>query len=75
MDGQSRAVAATYPVEFRVGPPDTDLLKAIAEASGGRYDPKPADLLADSDRVSHALCSFGGICWPWPRQYLSSICC
>ena len=51
VDAQSRAVAATYPVEFRVGPPDTDLLKAIAEASGGRYDPKPADLLADSDRA------------------------
>jgi uncharacterized membrane protein len=41
-----------FPEEFRIRPPDTALLQAIAKASGGRYDPPPADALASSGRTA-----------------------
>ncbi len=49
----SHAVRTTlpgYPEEFRIRPINTVLLKAIARASGGRYDPPPAELLLPADR-------------------------
>ena len=40
-----------FPEEFRIKPPDTALLQAIAKESGGRYDPPPAELLASSGQT------------------------
>jgi hypothetical protein len=51
IDAQRRAVGSTFPAELRIQPPDTTLLQRIAELSGGRFKPKPADLLASSDRT------------------------
>ena len=43
-----RAVGSTFPAELRIEPADTGLLRNIAEASGGRYDPRPADIFTPS---------------------------
>ena len=53
MPGPAGMAPATpgFPKEFRIKPPDTALLQAIAKESGGRYDPPPAELLASSGRT------------------------
>jgi Ca-activated chloride channel family protein len=38
---QSRGLAVGYADELRLRPANTELLKSVAEASEGRYDPKP----------------------------------
>jgi len=55
-----RGLAVDWPEELRVGPTDTALLRAIAEASGGRYDPSPADVLAPDGRTAPRTFRF----WP-----------
>jgi uncharacterized membrane protein len=46
-DGEGRPVtlawSASYPDEFRHRPPDTAALRELVAASGGRWDPAPAD--------------------------------
>jgi len=37
-----RGLVVGYPDEYRTRPTDHDLLRAIAESTGGTYDPKPA---------------------------------
>jgi uncharacterized membrane protein len=39
-----------YQAELRLKPTNQPLLRAIAQATGGRYDPQPADIFAPSDR-------------------------
>jgi Mg-chelatase subunit ChlD len=38
---QSRGLVVGYPDELRLRPTDEALLRAVAEVSGGRYDPEP----------------------------------
>ncbi len=46
----SRGVAVGYSDEYRVGPTDEAMLRRLAEAGGGTYDVKPADVLDPSAR-------------------------
>jgi uncharacterized membrane protein/uncharacterized protein YegL len=46
-----RTTLPGFPDEFRIRPINTALLKAIARATGGRYDPPPAELLLPADRT------------------------
>jgi uncharacterized membrane protein/uncharacterized protein YegL len=41
-----------FPEEFRIRPANTALLKEIVKVSGGRYDPRPAELLSSSGRTA-----------------------
>ena len=43
---QTRGVVVGYPDELRLGPPDEELMKRIADVSGGRYAP-PAKQIFD----------------------------
>lgn len=49
--GERRGLAVGFPDELRTRPADHDLLRAIAEATGGVYDPRPAALAAPTDRT------------------------
>jgi Ca-activated chloride channel homolog len=50
-----------YAEEFRIRPTNTTLLKAIAEATGGKYDPKPEDVFAPSGKTVPQT----WLLWPW----------
>jgi len=47
-----RGLAVDWPDELRVGPANTALLQSIAEASGGNYDPLPAEVFAPDGRTA-----------------------
>lgn len=40
------SIVADYAAEFAFLPEDRDLLRAVAEASGGRFEPRPAEVFA-----------------------------
>jgi Ca-activated chloride channel homolog len=44
-------IVISYPEELRVRPANTRLLRAIAEASQGQFDPKPADVFAPTEHA------------------------
>ncbi len=48
---QSRGLAVGYPDELRLRPANTELLRSIAETTGGRSDVKAQDVFADPDRT------------------------
>ncbi len=50
-----------YPDELRLRAADTDLLRSIAQSSGGRYDPRPADVFAASQQTVRRTIP----CWPY----------
>src|SRR5262249_41111713 len=58
---QSRGLAVGYPDELRLGPTDEVLLKALAQASGGQYDPPPDAIFAATDRTANRATPL----WPW----------
>lgn len=41
---QTRGLIVGYPDELRLYPTNNDLLKSLAESTGGRFDPKPEEL-------------------------------
>jgi uncharacterized membrane protein len=47
---QTRGLIVGYPEELRLRPTDEDLLRRVAEATGGAYDPEPKSVFAPSDR-------------------------
>ena len=47
---QTRGLAVGYPDELRLKPVNHELLRAIARATGGRYDVKPESVFAPSAR-------------------------
>jgi uncharacterized membrane protein len=49
---QSRGLMVGYDEEFRLRPPNEELLQAIARASGGTYQPEPEALFAESERTA-----------------------
>ena len=59
---QSRGLMVGYPDELRLRPPNEDLLKSIARASGGEFDPKPETIFAEKedDKAQRAT-----PLWPW----------
>ena len=50
---QSRGFVVGYPDELRLRPTNKELLRTIADVSGGRYNPTPADVLDVGDRRAH----------------------
>ena len=58
---QTRGVVVGYPNELRLGPPDEELMRRIAELSGGRYDPPPAELFDLDDRMAQQVTPL----WPY----------
>ena len=49
---QTRGLAVGYPDELRLRPANTDLLKSIAGASGGRFDPRPESVFDVPERTA-----------------------
>jgi len=49
---QTRGLAVGYPDELRLRPTNTELLKSIAGASGGRFDPAPDSVFASPERTA-----------------------
>lgn len=43
---QTRGLIVGYPDELRLHPTNNELLKSLAESTGGRFDPKPEELFA-----------------------------
>jgi hypothetical protein len=56
-----------YPDELRLQPANDSLLRAIAETTGGRFDPKPEDLFASDGRTVQRETS------PWPYFVLVAL--
>ena len=46
-----RGMVVGFADEFRTRPADDALLQSVARVSGGRYDPKPADVFAPDERT------------------------
>ena len=67
IDTERLGFVMPYADEFRVRPVNTALLRAIADASGGQFDPKPADLTAPSDRT------VSSIVWIWPYLLVAAM--
>ena len=51
VDGTPRTFDAAYAKEFHMRPADRDLLRKIAEVSGGRFDPPPRGILLPDGRT------------------------
>lgn len=49
---QSRGLVVGYPDELRLRPTNEDLLTSVAEATGGKYNPNPADVFAPSEATA-----------------------
>jgi hypothetical protein len=49
---QSRGLMVGYPEELRLRPTDEDLLQSIARASGGLYNPAPAEVFQAGQRTA-----------------------
>lgn len=58
---QNQALVVGYPDELRLQPTDEALLEKVAERSGGKYDPAPAEILAADERTARRRLSL----WPY----------
>jgi uncharacterized membrane protein len=58
---QSRGLVVNYDDELRLRPTNESLLKAVAEASGGAYDPAPEAAFAPDERTASRAVPL----WPW----------
>lgn len=58
---QTRSVVVGYADELRLGPPDEELMRRIADVSGGRYAPTAAQLFDSADRVAQQVTHL----WPY----------
>ncbi|MHC4180513.1 MAG: vWA domain-containing protein, partial [Planctomycetota bacterium] len=59
-----RGLVVGYADEFRLGPTNKDLLRQIAETTGGRYNPRPAEVFAPPDDPGLAVRRTTP-CWPY----------
>ena len=50
-----------YPDEFSLRPPDEDKLRKLAEGTGGKFNPAPADILKGDERHADVEREL----WPW----------
>lgn len=51
LSAQSRGLVIGYEEEFRLKPTNEDLLKAIAQVSGGQFNPEPETIFEDQERT------------------------
>jgi uncharacterized membrane protein/uncharacterized protein YegL len=58
---QSRGLIVGYPDELRLRPTNEALLRALAQASGGRYNPEPEAVFATPDRTARRATPL----WPY----------
>ncbi len=58
---QTRGVVVGYPDELRLGPPDEELMKRIAAASGGKFKPSAAEVFNLGTRVAQRATPL----WPY----------
>ncbi|MFO0956935.1 MAG: VWA domain-containing protein [Isosphaeraceae bacterium] len=58
---QTRGLAVGYPDELRLKATNRDLLSEIARGTGGRIDPRAAELFAADERVAPRVTPL----WPW----------
>ncbi len=58
---QSRGLTVGYSDELRLRPTNETLLKSIAEVTGGRFQPNPADAFAPTTRTAQRPVPL----WPW----------
>jgi len=65
---QTRSIVVGYPDELRLGPADENLMKKVAEVSGGKYCPTVNDLYARSDRVAQNVIPL------WPFLLITALC-
>lgn len=65
---QTRSIVVGYPDELRLGPADENLMKKVAEVSGGKYCPTATDLYAKSDRVAQNVIPL------WPYLLITALC-
>jgi Ca-activated chloride channel homolog len=65
---QTRSIVVGYPDELRLGPADENLMKKVAEVSGGRYCPTVNELYANSDRVAQNVIPL------WPYLLITALC-
>jgi hypothetical protein len=49
---QSRGLVVGYPEELRLKPTDEELLKSLARASGGMYNPTPEEVFTSPERTA-----------------------
>ena len=64
---QTRSIVVGYPDELRLGPADEELMKKVAEVSGGKYCPTVKDLIASRDRVAQNVIPL------WPYLLMSAL--
>ncbi|GAB5404873.1 MAG: VWA domain-containing protein [Aureliella sp.] len=58
---QTRGIVVGYPDELRLGPPAEEMMRRVADVSGGRYDPSPEELFAESDSSAENILPL----WPY----------
>lgn len=58
---QTRGVVVGYPDELRLGPPDEDLMKRVAAASGGKFKPTSAEVFNAGTRIAQRATPL----WPY----------
>jgi Ca-activated chloride channel family protein len=58
---QSRGLAVNYPEELRLRPTNETLLRGIATATGGAYDPAPEVIFAETAKTAPRAEAL----WPW----------
>ena len=50
---QTRGMIVGYPEELRLRTTNEELLRRIADVTGGQYNVKPQDLFADAEKTAH----------------------
>jgi uncharacterized membrane protein len=65
---QSRGLVVGYPDELRLRPTNEELLRAIARASGGTYQPAPEEVFAERDRTARQALPL------WPYLVTAAAC-
>ena len=65
---QTRSIVVGYPDELRLGPADENLMKKVAEVSGGKYCPTAKELFDRNDRVAQNVIPL------WPSLLMGALC-
>jgi hypothetical protein len=58
---QSRGLVVNYDDELRIRPTDEKLLESVAQVSGGKYKPTPAEVFAEDERTANRAVPI----WPY----------
>lgn len=80
---QTRGLIVGYPDELRLHPTNNELLRTLAESTGGRFDPSPEELFAaqsdhalasDSPETATALRTVQRSTPLWPYVVMAALC-